>query len=285
MKKNLLVAFFAITAAACSACDDSQNVKKGDTGTESNYSISVLIDDESAGEVDITTMQDKVQSVTAGGQESQAIAISDIIEQSTGLKGADLDKYLCDYESGDDGFRPSSKGDRCPPLSCSYTTKSYLNVESNNLFYADDAPQTNGCYNVHHVSKIILITSTESTNPPIEQPPAESAWEIAIYVDGVEFAKVDISTLETNAGGFVDISTIFKAVGVSVDLSSAKCEGVAEDGYRPSTGKNEACHELLSCEDFAKGDVSLDDKHKLVIKTAESCYGTKYLNRIDIVTK
>ena len=206
--------------------------------------------------------------------------------QSTGLNQADLSKYLCDYESGEDGFRISSKGDRCPLLSCEYAVKSYFNVESKMLFYADDAPQKLGCYSVRSLSKIIMTKSSGIVNPPENQTSVKpESWEVVVYVDSVEFGKVDIATLETNAGGFVDITTIFNAVGVSVDLATAKCEGVARDGYRPSTGKNEACHALLSCTDFVKGDVSLDAEHKLVIKKVENCYGNKNLNRIDIVTK
>ena len=513
MKKNLLVAFFAITAIACNACDDSQNVKKGDTGTEGGYNISVLIDDVDAGKVDVDGMQDKIQTVTVNGGESKGIAISDIIEKASGVKTSELGNYLCDYESGEDGFRPSSKGDRCPPVNCSYATQSYFNVESQNLFYAEGTPMTNGCYNVKSLAKVLMYTIDESaveisiyldgerldrvdaskletvktsdgktavkvstlieaakkdgldlsktlcdfkttdlvsnldsscaastcdkvkdlyivldTRTVSDDKEAKACYEVsdvdAVYmasvmdtypkreievmVDGKSKGKIDIATmsekfiksdlldsvkvsdiltalgvdvnlttskcegvsqssnyrpsskdrcstlltcdvvanatvavltgklnipkaencyntgnfdtleittdgtqpdpgtqgyivkvvvdggtpievditkLEKNDGGYVDISTILAAAGVTADLTKAKCEGVSSDGYRPSTGKNEACHELLSCEDFAKGDVSLDDNHKLVIKGAEGCYGTKFLSEIDITTK
>ena len=140
-------------------------------------------------------------------------------------------------------------------------------------------PKAENCYNTGNFDTLEI--TTDGTQPD----PGTQGYIVKVVVDGGTPVEVDITTLEKNDGGFIDISTILAAAGINVDLAAAKCEGVASDGYRPSTGSNEACHELLSCEDFAKGDVSLDEKHKLVIKDAETCYGTKYLSEIDITTK
>ncbi|MBQ4360809.1 MAG: hypothetical protein II767_11195 [Proteobacteria bacterium] len=149
MKKIVMV---AMLSAAFWGCEDQAQDGAGDS-----YSVSVLLGDKDQGSVNIYDLESKFESVSVGGVEVTGLSVAAMIEDATGIKAGDLGKYLCDYEAKD-GFRPSSKGDRCPMVSCSYATASFIDVGSKMLVYGEDAPMKDGpgCYGVDGLTKILM---------------------------------------------------------------------------------------------------------------------------------
>ena len=226
---------------------------------DDGYIVKVVVDKGSAKEVDIT----KLNKDNDGN-----VAIADILA-AAGISSG-LAESKCEAVSVSGNYRPSSN-DRCAELlTCDKLASGVVSLDTHKVSVGD----VSGCYQTSDVDLIEVTTAGDT-----------EGYIVEIYVDNAKAGEVDITKLPTNSGGFVDISTILDAAELSVDLTQARCEGGAEDGYRPSTSDHDDCNEMLSCTDFAKGDVSLDAKHKLVIKDVASCYGTKFLNRIYIVTE
>ena len=121
------------------------------------YSVSVFLGDKDQGDVNIYDLESNFETVSVSGVEVTGLSVAAMIEQATGIQAGDLDKYICDYEAKD-GFRPSSKGDRCPMVSCSYAAASYIDVGSKMLVYGEDAPMKDGpgCYGVDGLTKILM---------------------------------------------------------------------------------------------------------------------------------
>ena len=158
----LLAGLFAIATVAC---DDSQGVEDDNQGGNNNqgskeYNFDVLHGEDLIKTINAAALPTK--TVTINDESMDVVPVSDIIAKANDLTtdealDAFLAKYLCDYE-GEGGFRPSSKGDRCPPLSCSFTKMSYVNLSSERLVHDDAATELQvGCYSVTGVSKVILL--------------------------------------------------------------------------------------------------------------------------------
>ena len=163
-------------ATASIACDDSQEITDenggqgggneggGNEGETTSYMIDVLKGEEVIQSVDVASMTTK--EVTQNGEKLNVVPVSDIIAKANQISDNDLDdflaKYLCDYE-GENGFRPSSKPDRCPPISCSFSKMSYVSTQSERLFHDEAATELQvGCYSVKAISKVILIDADAS---------------------------------------------------------------------------------------------------------------------------
>ncbi len=278
MKKSVLFSCLFMAAFAGFACDDSQTVEKGDgDDTLGSYKISVHIDDVEKGNVDIKDMESKIQTVTVNNEDSKALAISDIIQKVNGVSDADLDAYLakykCEYESGDDGFRPSSKGEKCAMLSCSYTKQSYVNVESHGVFYADDAPQKNGCYRVNNVSKILMYEIDEE------------AVEIWIYRDDEVLAKVDASTLEmTTVGGkkAVTLENLIKGADPEIDLAKYLCDFRTDDSDQ-LISVDKSCAPT-NCADMKDSVIILENRKMDDNKAENACYEVDHVKAVYVST-
>ena len=134
---------------------DSQSLDV--VGDDANYPIEIRLDNRVIGSISLNALLDKAVEITVQNHTSKGISVADMISSASQIESGDLNQYLCDYES-QDGFRPSSKGDRCPPVSCSEAIRSYINVQSHELFYAEDAPMTTGCYHVDNLAAILLIS-------------------------------------------------------------------------------------------------------------------------------
>ena len=162
-------------ATASIACDDSQEITDenggqgggqggGNEGGTTPYMVDVLRGEEVIQSVDVASMTTK--EVTQNGEKLDVVPVSDIIAKANQISDNDLDdflaKYLCDYE-GENGFRPSSKPDRCPPISCSFSKMSYVSTQSERLFHDEAATELQvGCYSVKAISKVILIDADAS---------------------------------------------------------------------------------------------------------------------------
>lgn len=159
MKKQALFTFCALLAFSSFGCDDSQSIEEENKTSVVNYKVEVRVNDAKSGDADLAALSDKVVEVTANGQATKAIRISDIISKVNGIEADKLDEYLalyaCDFESAD-GFRPSFKGDRCAPMSCKVAKEAYVNIDSHRLFYSDDAGVTEGCYSIKDMSAVLM---------------------------------------------------------------------------------------------------------------------------------
>ncbi len=149
-------------------CDEGQSVEMGDDGSVMDQVVGVWLDDHEVGRTTPQALEARIHSVSIGGQDRAVLSIADIIQATNAVADAELDAFLaqyqCDYESGEDGFRPSSKGDRCPPVTCTEALRSYLDVTTENLIYADEAPMTTGCYQVSQLAKVILTSRPDASH-------------------------------------------------------------------------------------------------------------------------
>jgi len=147
-------------------CDSSQDIQQGSGEQEETYSMGIYLDEALQNTIDVYAYEADFLTVQIRGTETKVLPVSRMIQAALPELDTDskldvwLENHLCDYESGVDGFRPSSKGDRCPPVSCLYTKLSYFNVDSTNLIYDDAAPESLsvGCYSVNGLKKILLLT-------------------------------------------------------------------------------------------------------------------------------
>lgn len=139
---------------------DAQEIDEGHF-EETSYHVEILVNETSMGQTDIHSFDETdYQMVSANGATHKALSIAKLIQKTSNVPDESLDAYLegymCDYESKD-GFRSSSKGDRCPIVSCSRAIHSYIHLQTHQLFYTDDQPMAKlGCYNVTNLSKILM---------------------------------------------------------------------------------------------------------------------------------
>ena len=217
--KYTLLCITIMGLLALNGCENSQSVSADDAGI-GNMVFTVIVDDNPIGSVLPSDMASHFIDVEAEGLIQKGIPVSELIRAVKPLSDADFDEflgeYICDYESSYDGFRPSSKGERCPMVSCLYTKKSYVNVMSGRLFYDDDAPMTNGCYHVTDVHKVWMYKAN---------PTAQIIW---LYLNGeVVGRQVDIDLLEKydiNGKQAVRFIDVLDAAKIEVDLDLHTCD-------------------------------------------------------------
>ncbi|MCL2325232.1 MAG: hypothetical protein FWC40_01825 [Proteobacteria bacterium] len=157
----------ALILCCLTACDSSQDLREERLPQDEIYSIGVYLDESLQNTIDVRALEADILTVQIGGKETSVLPVSRIIQaampdlDTESKLDAYLEKHLCDYESGSDGFRPSSRGDRCPPVSCLYTKLSYFSLDSANLIYDDGAPDnlSVGCYSVTSLKKVLLLTN------------------------------------------------------------------------------------------------------------------------------
>lgn len=164
--KSLRVLLFALLVPVFFACDDQGGGDPIDSDLEQIrkevYELEIIVNDVSKGKVDITKLEDgDIIKEDINGVKSFKTKISDVIQENNkDLKelaalDAFLAEYVCDYEA-QDGFRPSSKGDRCKARPCLTTKGSFVNLQTGQMSYEENPGQ--GCYNVKGLKKIILAT-------------------------------------------------------------------------------------------------------------------------------
>ena len=281
MKNSKIFSAAAILATifAFNACDDSQSVEAPEpSGNLVSHPIEVNIDGTKSGQTDVAELADKVITVTAAGAESKAIKVSDIIAKANNISDADLENYLakykCEYESGDDGFKPSNKGERCAPVSCSLSNKSYINVDTFGVFYDDDAPMQDGCFSVRNISKVLMYEVNQN------------AVEIYIYLDNELLAKLDASTLTTTKAGDKDavtLETLIKSAKADIDLSKYLCDFRNSDNDKPLSEIDASCA-ASNCGDLASQFLILEKAAISDGKDANACYEVENVKAVYIST-
>lgn len=248
MKKILPVLISICVVSCINACDDSQKVVQGSHDDSlPNVKMEVHIDDVKQGDVNVQDMADFVQSVTASGETSNAIAISDFIQQINNVPDNELDaylaQYLCDYQSYADNMRPTDKGEKCAMVSCTEAKRSYYNVESENMFYADDAPMKAGCYRVKNLGKILMYKAN---------PNSAVVWVYTVDDQGKEKSMdidLDIMDAKTQVGGSdaVKLSDLLKAAGMdtATDYSKYYCDFRVDDAKNTIGTDKAECSKIL----------------------------------------
>ena len=396
------------SAVILSACDESQSITEFSNDAVIDLDFHVVINDEDIGNINLQFLKNEIETLNSNlGNEQSGIPVSKIIQRVYHLSDEELDaflnQYICDYQSNEDGFRPSSKGERCPLVSCLETKRSYVNAYSGSIFYGESAPMTNGCYNVKNISNedarkknpvysagVYLYTANPNSQlvwiylngeklgrsvdldtldktvtngqesvlisdifekaqipqdlnnylcdfrvgddlhtlgtqqsicapdscesiktqsiaidnisllPPkdicqadhikaiyvTEQVSSYESYHLTINVDGSVFAVIDLASLKPKAvvidnNEVVYLSDIFEAAGLEIDESSALCDYVSEDGYRPSD--KDSCKAIRTCEDASSAYISLY-AHNLHIENANSCYNVGDIASIEIAT-
>ncbi|MBR4986670.1 MAG: hypothetical protein IKY83_13135 [Proteobacteria bacterium] len=273
MKKLLPILAILSTCALC-ACNDSQDIQ-GEELPTGDKPFEVVIDDQSKGSVDLTDMLQFAIDINAGGIDQNGIPVSDIIQKVNNLSDAELDdflaQYVCDYESSDDEhFRPSSKGERCAMVSCSYTKMSYVNTATYRLFYSDDAPMKNGCYSVTDVGKVLMYKTSASS---------QKVW---IYLNGeVVGREIDIDQLtKTTVDGkeAVKIADIIDKADIKVDLSSYLCDMRTDTGDK-SLGDLGVCS-AVSCDALKDQYIFTSDRSLSEAEATKACGAVDHIKAI-----
>ncbi len=67
-----------------------------------------------------------------------------------------LADYLCDFVSAD-GFRTSSKGEGCEPISCARTANARLDVATGDMRWLEEEADLRGCYRLSALRRVELI--------------------------------------------------------------------------------------------------------------------------------
>lgn len=141
-------------------CQESQTIDEM-VDEKAAYHVEVVVDGSSISHIDIHSFAEgDYRTVISGDVSRHALTISQIIQKAGNVSADALDAYLegyqCDYESAD-GFRSSSKGDRCPMVSCKLAVFSHIDTRTHQLFYDDNQPMASlGCYNVTDLKKILM---------------------------------------------------------------------------------------------------------------------------------
>lgn len=271
--KKLLPIFALLTACTLTACNESQEIEGEEMPTD-GQTFEVKIDDASQGTVNLNDMIQFAVTINAEGFDQKGIAISDIIQRVNNISDAELDDYLaqyiCDYESLDDGFRPSSKGERCAMVSCTYTKQSYVNIETNRLFYDDDAPMKNGCYHVSNVGKVLMYKTTST---------AQKVW---IYLNGeVVGSEIDIDQLpKTTVDGkqAVKISDIFAKANIDADLANYNCDMRTDESEK--TLADAGICDAVACDGLKDQYIFLDSRALSTSDTTAACGAVDHLKAI-----
>lgn len=180
-----ILVFTSLISTLLVSCDDSQSVTQ-DNGIDSEKNVDILLNENIIGNINAYGLDEQYyKDVTVGGTPSHVVSIATLITQGVGIPTQDFDQYYCNYESANDGFRPTDKGERCAAVLCSERAElSYLDTASGNLIYDDNANVTDGCYNIKNLGKIILTKVNQD------------AKYFEIYKDGERQGHVDITTIE-----------------------------------------------------------------------------------------
>ena len=304
MNKRVFLGFLCVAALAAFGCDDTQSVDTNESEEIQSYTFSVKVDQTVSGSVDLAEMSDKVVEIEVAGAMSRGVSIADVIAKVNNIESDKLAEYLslymCEYE-GRDGFKPSDKGDRCRIVSCSEAVRSYIHVDSHGIFYAADTPMANvGCYNVSDAVSVLMYAkdgeqtggeSGSGENGGNESGSGESGttedYYIDIVVDGAAPVTVNATEL-ANGSDSVSVAALFEAAGVSVELSSARCEAQvidredASNSFYPSAKDN--CKEWLTCDVMAAGSISLEASTINYSASLSGCYSPKGMNTIAVKT-
>jgi len=267
-KRVVLGMLFVSLLSGC----DSQSVEEGSGDAEITLSVymeDTLIDSLSTAEVDAT------ETVVVRGESYKAVSIASVIGAATGQDSVELERtlaeYLCDYESSTDGFRPTSKGDRCPMVSCSYAYQSYVDLDTGNLFYSEEAPMTNGCYSVRGLSKVLMYKA----NP--------NAALIHLYVNGTWIAQIDADKLESkkviiDGKEAVTLESVIQAASPDQVLEGYACD--FRDGTQLFSEADESC-KPSDCDEIKDQYIILKDR---TISDGDASSGLCYENKsIDAV--
>ena len=251
--KRLIPFWVMLAIWSESGCEESQGIMSDSEGVW-NTAFSVVVENETVASIVLGDMDKQVRLINAEGEMQPGIPMSELIRASKVNGGADLDdflaQYICDYESANDGFRPSSKGERCPMVSCLYTKQSYINVMSGRLFYDDDTPMTNGCYHVQGVHKVMMYKANQT---------AKWMW---LYLNGeIVGRQVDIDLLnkmDINGKLAVRWRDVLEAADIHIEMSQYVCEFRREGAEKTMT--EEGMCDRVSCEVLQNAFIYLDNR-------------------------
>lgn len=263
----------SLLSASFYACDDSQSVNE-DNPDNGEQLIQVLINEVEKGNIDAlgldaSAYEDKI----VGGEETRVVTIATLIQKALDIPADklsdELARYTCNYESAADGFRPTHKGDKCAPVSCSNAVLSYLDVATGKLVYDDKfmdgkAP---GCYQVKDLGKILMTEVNEN------------AKLFTLYVDGQKMGEVDLGTLsdiitESDGKKVIKLGALVEKLQPKLDVSALLCD-FSDAGGR-MTSEDAKCP-ARACQDTLNAMIAVDS-YDIVDKAGSdvaACYGQK----------
>lgn len=271
------LAWISLVALSLCACDDSQSLED-DSKPEGEHFLEVLINDAVKGKIDAYDLDVSVyKNAMIEGVDTRVLSISDVIKTVLGLDDnalkSELEKYMCNYESGADGFRPTDKGDKCAPVSCVYTVYSYLDVHTGKLIYDDSFAKMigkdtlPGCYQVKDLAKILMTSVSDNSK------------NFTLFIDGANMGTVDLTTLgdkivEENGQKIVKLSDVFKAIQPNKTAEGFECDLADAEGNKLSADEN--CP-IRSCSDVLKGSIVVDSFDIIDADAAKTaaCYEMK----------
>ncbi|MBQ1927071.1 MAG: hypothetical protein II180_13235 [Proteobacteria bacterium] len=271
--KKLLPILAMLSSCALCACNESQTVE-GEDAPNDGKTITVFEDDTSKGSIVIDNMIQFAVTITADGQDQKGIPVSDIIQKVNNLSDAELDAYLsqyiCDYESGKDGFRPSSKGERCPMVPCIYTKQSYINITTTDLFYDESAPMKNGCYHVDEVSKVLMYKADAG---------APKIW---VYlngaVTGIEVDLTQLTATKVDGKDAVKVSDILAKANIPADLTNYDCDMRTDESEK--TFSDAGICNAVQCNGLKEQYVFLESRALSSSDTTSACGNIDHLKAI-----
>ncbi len=256
MKLNSVkpLVFVSLLCTALWACDDSQSIDQDDDKVTSQ-NIGVKINDVLKGTIDAANLdEDLYETVKINETETRVVSIATIIRKVLGLTDAaseeELAKYTCDYESATDGFRPSSKGDKCAPVSCKMALYSYIDMNTGNLVYGPERGEgLPGCYNVKNLGAVLMT------------PVNDDAKTFALYMDGTKMGSIDLQNMgdkiiEKDGKKVVLLSDVFERLqpqkldqieALVCDLTDAAGKKMSDDSACPAR----------ACKDVLKGYIEV----------------------------
>lgn len=273
--------FFSLMSTSLYACDSSQSLTD-DTKPEGTRMVELRVNEDIKGAVDAYDLDgDYYNTVTIGGTETSVISIASIIQSVLEIKDADLkselEKYTCNYESATDGFRPTDKGDKCAPVSCSKAFYSYIDTKTGNLVYGDElGTDRPGCYNVKNIGKI-LLTEVKANAKLFE-----------LYIDNAKYGSIDLSTMgdlivEKDGKKVVKLANVFRQMQPNKTYDKYECDLADESGKKMSS---DASCPVRSCNDVMEGYIEISSQN-IVDETAAkkaACYEMKSAKALYMTT-
>ena len=250
------------------ACEGTQDITTFEATELIDLDFHVNINDQDMGSIPIASLADHIKTVyTNLGNPRTGIPVSEIIRQTLQIDNdaeleAVLAQYICDYQSNDDGFRPSSKGERCPMVPCTETMHTYIDAYSGSVFLEDTSPLTNSCYNVRNISNEAADKNTPSHIAAVllytANPNAITVW---VYYNGEKTGRnVDLDALDHHSVSGRDavlVSDILQEAGIHDSLETALCDiRIGESAHTVATS-NPDCGRL-QCTDFSEQYIYLD---------------------------
>lgn len=256
MKLNSVkpLVFVSLLCASLWACDDSQSIDQDDDKVESQE-VGVKINDVLKGKLDVANLDaDLYETVKINETDTRVVSIATVIRKVLGLSDGsfedELAKYTCDYESATDGFRPSSKGDKCAPVSCKMALYSYVDLNTGNLVYgAERGENLPGCYNVKNLGAVLMT------------PINDDAKTFSLYMDGTKMGSIDLQNMgdkivEKDGKKVVLLSDVFERLqpqktdqidALVCDLADASGKKMSDDAGCPAR----------ACKDVLKGYIEV----------------------------